>query len=256
MNAIEQVIRGHHRHGLGLANADLEALQVNVTHRALTDGAVVIIPVGLLIIRRKVLDGHAPSGMTLHAVGEGSRHPSADQGILGKILKVAAAPNVPVNVQGRRQPKVHAEFHHLPADYVAAALRQLDVPALCDGGANGNGGTILTLHLRALLRPLIVPKSHQKCRRPWKERRKPLEHLIAQTMCAVFIHPIFLADPNSGRSVRHGKRRDPALLQKARGLAGGSGHHLPGIPDRAKVLLRRIKRADAKEHQLLIRKVM
>lgn len=67
---------------------DLETLQVDFPQSPLRHHAVPVLPVILLIIADKVLDGGSHTGAALHTPGNGRRHLSGQAGILGIVFKI------------------------------------------------------------------------------------------------------------------------------------------------------------------------
>ena len=132
--------------GLTLFHGNFKTSQIDLAHGAFADLAVGIVAVCLLIVGSKVLNGCAATGMLLNPPGNSSGKFAGNQRIFGKIFKITPAADIPVDIQRRSQPKVHTKAFHLISDKVAALLGNARIPALCQGGADWNGCTVLLVN--------------------------------------------------------------------------------------------------------------
>ena len=136
-NAVELVVGGHEAEGLCLADADLEAAEIEFAQGALRDPGVVPVAVGLLVVAGEML-GAGGVALTLYAAHGGGRHFPGQEGILGIILEVAAAERIAVQVNPGGQVDVDAVMGHLLPDFPVQGLDQLRVPGAGEGRADGD----------------------------------------------------------------------------------------------------------------------
>ena len=132
---------------MGLADADLEPLQVDLPQRPFAQDAVGVIAVILLVVAGEMLDGGIGPLVGLHAFDHRGGDLPAQQRVLAVIFKVPPAQRIAVDVQRRRQPVSDVEFIHLHGDGLADPLAELRVPGLCHAGAHGEGGAVLVTDL-------------------------------------------------------------------------------------------------------------
>ena len=111
-HAVDLVVTRHDRRRIALFDADLEASEIDLPERPLGHAAVDMSAALLLIVARKVLGTRAPA-RALNASDERRRGAPGQQRIFGKILKVAPAQRIAVNVHPRSQQQVAAVEHHL-----------------------------------------------------------------------------------------------------------------------------------------------
>ena len=81
MNAVHEIVGRHDRVRLRLLHDDLELLQVDLAERALGHAGVRILPVRLLVVRRKVLHARADVA-ALDAIHQSCPDRSGEIGIL------------------------------------------------------------------------------------------------------------------------------------------------------------------------------
>ena len=186
--------------------------------------------------------------MRLYALGDSGRHEAGKERVLGIILKIAAAADVAVDVQRRGQPEVDVEALHLIPHDVAAEARKVQVPALGDGGADGDGRAVLMQDLGT-----------RRCARP-EEFQDPGDRLRQQ-----LVHPagnpavqadglsvakgIIPAEAQAGRTVGHDEGRQAEIPGDGRGLARRTGHRDAGIADHGGDAALRVVGAEAQADQ-------
>ena len=140
--AVELVIGGHDGPGFGLLHGDLEILQVDLAEGALADAGVVLVAVGLLVVRRVVLDGSAhPVGLDASDVGRG--HLAGEERILGEILEVTSAQRVAVDVHTRGEEDVHAVFQDFVAHGFRHLLHHFRIPGARKEGSHRETGAVV-----------------------------------------------------------------------------------------------------------------
>ena len=249
VHPVYEVIGGHQRKGLALPHADPETPQIQLPQSAFADLAVGVVAVILLVVGRKVLDRHPAARVLLHAPGQRSGHLAGDQRILGKILKVPAAADVPVQIQRRSQPHMHAKAHHLVAHNVAAGLTQLLVPALRQRSADGDRGGILAVLFS--LRRLAAQLAHEPGQRGGQQLSHALRQGLPNGVDAFFVHRVELTEAQARRAVRHYQGGDPLLPQGTGGLPRRAGDGFARVADHA-LDPAALKGADAHQAQLLV----
>ena len=89
-----------------------------------------MIPVILLIVTAKMLDGYKAALNGLNASGDGRRHLTGYNGILRVIFKISPAQRIAVKVHTRCQPNRHADFFHFVSYGLADFLQKRYIPAL------------------------------------------------------------------------------------------------------------------------------
>ena len=142
IDAVQVVIRRHHRPRLAFLDSHLEAFQIDFAQGTLRHAGVVGRAVGLLVVHGKVFDA-GPHAVALHAAHVGSSHLAAHHGVFGVILKVASAQRVAVDVEGRCQQDVGSVLQHLVANGFADVLHQVRVPRRRQQGADGEVGAVI-----------------------------------------------------------------------------------------------------------------
>ena len=219
--------------GLGFSHTDAKALQVNFPHGPFADDAVVAVAVFLLIVGGVVFDGGAAARMTLHASGNGGGCLSGDQGILRIVLKVTAAADVPVDVQGGGQPQMDAKALHLISHDGTVGLCQRKVETLGDGGSDGDSGGVLVLYLLSLFGfSAAADQIHDKAGRGRQEGEKTLgNHAAADSVGSLLIPVKFLGKPQTCGTVGHDEDGEALFFQYARGLSRRAGHVGGGVSD-------------------------
>ena len=177
VDAIHQVVRGHERPGLGLADGNLERAQVELAERPLGDDRVDGQPVRLLLVADKVCGwsappcpGHFRSKLTL----DGGRHAlllealdvlgsqlARQERVLGEGLKVAPSQRVSVHADGGREEHVGGPGLGLVGQVLADLVEDVLVPCgrqrdaagkerrLCRRSAPSVGGDSWKAHLSA-----------------------------------------------------------------------------------------------------------
>ena len=144
VDAVDFVVRAHDGPGVGLADGDLEALQVELAEDAGADAGVVAHTVDLLVVGGEMLDGYAHA-VALDAAHVGCGHLAGEEGILGEVLEVTAAEGVAVQVLAGSQEHVGAVFLHLLAHGGGELLYEFGVPGRCQHGSHREAGAIESL---------------------------------------------------------------------------------------------------------------
>ena len=80
-----------------------------------------------------MLERHAASGMLLHAPCDGGGYLAGYKRVLGIVFEIPSAAYIPVDIERRRKPQMHAEAFHLVAHDIAAAFGKAHVPATLFG---------------------------------------------------------------------------------------------------------------------------
>ena len=109
--AVDLIIAAHNSHGLCGFNRHLEALQVNLTHRALRNVIIHVTAVVFLIVDGEMLDGYTDARHGLHTLYNSGSSQACQCGILGIILKVAAAQRIAVNIHAGSQLEQKHRIH-------------------------------------------------------------------------------------------------------------------------------------------------
>ena len=99
-DTIDTVIARHDSPRMGLFNAYLEVLKIELTSRTLTDTGIVAHTHCLLIVESKVLHRRADA-LTLNAIDIGSSYIAREHRVLGVILKVAATQRIALQTKSR-----------------------------------------------------------------------------------------------------------------------------------------------------------
>ena len=128
VDAIQPIVGAHHRPRLRLDGA-LKGGEVDLAERGLVDARVRDHPEELLVVRREVLERRAHA-QRLHAADEGGRQHARQQRVFGKVLKVAAAQRVALDVDAGAEHHRHLLRRALAAQRLARLPAQLRVPRL------------------------------------------------------------------------------------------------------------------------------
>ena len=127
MDAVETVVGGHDRHGIGVGHHHTEGLEVKLPQGALGDVGGGRASGRLLVVGGVVLDAR-PRSRGLHTAHVSRRHESGEDGILGAILKVTAAKHVLLNVHAGAQHDINAQSQRILADGLSHACDQRGIP--------------------------------------------------------------------------------------------------------------------------------
>ena len=128
VNAVEPVVRGHHRPGLRLLHGYLEVPEIEPPEHVFRHPGIVPETIGFLVVGGKMLHRSAYS-LALDALHIRSGHPTAQERVFREILEVAAAQRVPHQVHARGQHHVHPVLQGLVADSRPHTLDKVHVPA-------------------------------------------------------------------------------------------------------------------------------
>lgn len=90
VGAVDLVVGAHDGPGLGFADRGFEGGEVDLAQGALVDAGIDAHAVGLLVVRREVLEGGADA-LGLDAVDEGGGEFSGQEGVFGEVFEVASA---------------------------------------------------------------------------------------------------------------------------------------------------------------------
>ncbi len=146
---------------------------------------------------------------------------------------------------------MHAEALHLRAHQIAQLLGQFLVPALGDGGTDGDGRGVLLKHL-ARRRRFFPCQPQEEPRGLRQPLRHALGQAVLQSVRAVFIHHISAAQAQPRGAVGHHQAGDAPVQQRAGRLARGARHSARRAADHAEDPALRIKTADVHERGLLV----
>ncbi|CCX37991.1 unknown [Clostridium sp. CAG:1013] len=238
--------------GLCLLHSDLEAFQVNVPQGPLANDTVGEHPVGLLVVAGVMLDGDAPARMGLDSLSDRSSDLSADEGILGIILEVAAAQRQTVDIQSRSQPQMNPKTLHFFTNHVATLAAEIQIPALGQGRTNGHGGTVLMEHLTLSVGLLLSHSSQTSGHVIVQKLGKPGRQGHLQGIDPVLILAVILIQAQSCRAVGHDQHRHSLILKETGGLAGSAYYPHTCIAHKALAALV-LETAQTDVGQLLIR---
>ena len=236
---------------LAFLYGDFKALEIDLPHGPFADPAVGVITIRLLIVSGKMLDGGAAAGVFLHAPGDGGGKAARDQRVLGEILKVSTAADIPVDVQRRGQPQMYAEALHLVAHDIAAGFGQIDVPALRDRRADGDGCAVLLTYFSLGL-AAAAHELYGKGHHAGHQLHHALLDELTHRMRALLVHGVLAAQTQPGRAVRHNERGDALVLQTVDRLARGACHALRSAADHAQTAHPAAEGADIHQRQLLV----
>ncbi len=127
VDAVDQIVGIHDRGHLALFDDRFKGREVDLPQRALIHIGADVVPVVLLVVRGKVLEGRA------HALGLHSRDVRDGQSgieirVFGKIFEVAAADRRPRNVDAKREQKVDAAGARVASQPLAYGAGHCRVP--------------------------------------------------------------------------------------------------------------------------------
>ena len=159
IGTVEAVVRTHHRPGLRFAHRDFKPAQIQLAQGALVHNRVDGHAPVFLIVGREVLDrgAYAPG---LHAANQCGGQLARQQRVFRKVLEVAAAKRVSLDVHAG--PKQHSDLlgDTLVAQRLADLLQQHRVPAAGQGAGGretGGGHRAVRAHVVRLPRLLAQP---------------------------------------------------------------------------------------------------
>ena len=139
VDAVDEIVAGHEGLGVRLFDDDLKPGQVQFPQRPLVHHRVRCHAAQLLVVDGEVL-GAGGDAFRLDAAHVGGGHLAGEIGILGEILKVAAAEGAALGVQARPQQNGDllrgGLLAHGPADFLA----QRRIPTARHGGGCGEAG--------------------------------------------------------------------------------------------------------------------
>ena len=139
VHAVEFVVGGHHRFRLALLHRDLEAGQVNLPKRPLVHHRVNHHSPFFLIVRGEVFEAGG-NALALDAAHIRRRHLAREVRILRKILEIASAKRIALDVESGSEQHVDALRRGFLAQKLAHSLAQFLVPGVCHGGGCGEAG--------------------------------------------------------------------------------------------------------------------
>lgn len=135
VHAVDPVVGAHHGPRARLGHHPAEGREVDLAQGACVDVRTDRHPVGLLVVRREVLEGGADA-LRLQTVHPGRAQHAAEQRILGEVLEVASAQRAALDVDARAEQHVHTVCVRLVGERAADPSGQFGVP----GGGQGDGG--------------------------------------------------------------------------------------------------------------------
>ena len=228
MDSIDQIITGHDRHRLSRLHRNLKSFQINLTQRALGKDTVGVLPVILLVVARKMLDGGSAARNPLDPLCHSGGHPSGEQRILGVVFKIPAAERIPVDIHARGKPECDAELHHFTTDHLPGLLNQLCIPGLCQQRSHRYGRTVL-----------IIPFSREPVR---IRAEDPALNAELKRHChdLSLIYIIILHQPQTSRTVSQDDPRQVLCLCAVMRLPGRSRHRDSRRPQVSSLRLARI----------------
>ena len=136
VDAIDLVVRGHHRPDAGLAHGGFEGDEVNLPECALGDLGADGHPLVLLVVAGVVLDA-APHPGALHPLHVGDRQARRQQRVLGEGLEGASGQRRARDADRRPEQHVDALGVRLGGEHFAEALHQRRIPGRADRHAAG-----------------------------------------------------------------------------------------------------------------------
>ncbi len=146
VQAVKLVVGAHDRPGTAFLHGNLEVLEVNFPEGAAAHQGVVLCPVGLLVVGRKVF-GRCAHAVTLDAPDIGGGHLPAQQRVFREVLEVAAAQRVAMDVHAGSQQHVHTVFQRFIAQYGGGFLHQFRVPGTGHERPHGKTGGHMVLRV-------------------------------------------------------------------------------------------------------------
>ena len=136
--AVNQVIAGHYRPGVGLTDHNFKLFQVDFPCRTLRNTGIRILAVCLLVVQRKVLQAGRHMA-ALYAAHHGRRLFSRQERIFRIILKISSAQRAPVNVHGRRKPHIDVVFARLFSPGPSNLIDHIRIPCTSQKCGAGEG---------------------------------------------------------------------------------------------------------------------
>ena len=142
IGAVDLVVGGHDRPGIGFLDRDFEALEVDFALGAGADDGVVAGTVGLLVVVSEVLDGGTDI-VLLDTADIGGGRLAGHERILGIIFEVTAVQRMTVNVQRRGEEHVGAVLVDFFTDGLADILDEFLVPSGSEEGSDREVGAVV-----------------------------------------------------------------------------------------------------------------
>ena len=137
---VNLIIGGHDRPGLGFPHRRLKAGQINLPQGTFVHNLIDGHAAGFLVVYGKMLErgAHAHG---LHTQNVVLGHLGREEGILGKILEIAAAQGAALDICARTQQDGHLLSQTFLAQRLTDFLQQLSVPAAGQRRGRGEAGS-------------------------------------------------------------------------------------------------------------------
>ena len=144
VDVVDARIAAHNGLGLCVFDNSLKRGQIQLPHRALVHLTVAVEPLVLLVVGGKVLQAGTRAA-ALRALHPCRAHSAGNAGVLGKILKVASAQRVALDVDAGTQHHVHTVRKPFLTDGLALGFKQRGVPGCAACHGSGKAGRRLGL---------------------------------------------------------------------------------------------------------------
>ena len=143
IDAVDVVVRRHHRPRLGLLDGYFEALEIDFAESPLRDVRIGVHAVGFLVVGSEVLDARTHL-ILLDAPDIRRGRFAGHHGVFGVVFEVASAERVSHDIDGRSQEHVGTILLHLLTDGGSHLLDELGVPCRGEQGADGEMRTVVS----------------------------------------------------------------------------------------------------------------
>ncbi len=144
VGTVDEVVRAHDRPRLGRSTDDLEAGQVDLTHRALVHDGIRGHAAQFLRVDGEVL-GAGCGTRGLDSFDEARGHASGKNRVLGEVLEVTPAQRRALDVEAGTEQDVDTEASRFEPQRLAHVARKLRVPRGRDSGGRREAGRFLGL---------------------------------------------------------------------------------------------------------------
>lgn len=139
---VKPIIGRHDGPRRSLPDRDLEAAQVNLPKRPLTDHGIDTLAVALLIVRREMLD-RSPDALRLNPAHHRGAHFPRQKRIFGIVLEIPSAQRIALNIHRRGQKHVGTVFKRFVTHRVTDRLHQFGIPRSGQRGGCGESGAVI-----------------------------------------------------------------------------------------------------------------
>ena len=137
VHPVKPIIGRHDGPRRSLPDRDLEAAQVNLPKRPLTDHGIDTLAVALLIVRREMLD-RSPDALRLNPAHHRGAHFPRQKRIFGIVLEIPSAQRIALNIHRRGQKHVGTVFKRFVTHRVTDRLHQFGIPRSGQRGGCGD----------------------------------------------------------------------------------------------------------------------